>query len=79
MAYAKTLPSKRLSSSAVRTVSEQIHGTGPGVGGNLQEVGTVGAGTVGAGTVAGVVLVHLQIAKARVTQILDIKRLGMCI
>lgn len=74
MAYAKTLPSKRLSSSAVRTVSEQIHGTGPGVSGNFQEVGTVGAGMV-----AGVVLVHLQIAKARVTQILDIKRLGMCI
>lgn len=55
-------------------MKEQIHGTGPRVRGNFQEVGTVGAGTV-----AGVVLDHLQISKVRVTQILDIKRLGICI
>lgn len=74
MVYAKTLPSKCLSSHGVRIVNEQIHGTGPRVRGNFQEVGTVGAGTV-----AGVVLDHLQISKVRVTQILDIKRLGICI
>lgn len=74
MPYAKTLPSKRLSSRAVRTVNEQIHGTGPGVRGNFQEVGTVGAGTV-----AGLVSAQLQVSRARVTQILDIKRLGICI